>query len=129
CWTGLVTIVKAVWRKVASAARSVATRAAVSMVRGGAVVASGCRAAASRAARSVRAFWVRTLLALHLARRLRRPLVIAAGVGLLVGVGCDYAGPVVSSAVSGAAGFAASLAAAGLRAVRRALAGEGLRHA
>src|SRR5262249_27454090 len=56
CWAGLVAIVQAAWRKAASAARSVAAGAAVSMVRGGAVVASGCRAAAARVGCSVRAF-------------------------------------------------------------------------
>ena len=129
CWAGLVAIVKAAWRKVASAAGSVATRAAVSTVRGGADVVYGCRAAVARVTTSVRMFWIRALLALHVANRLRRPLVVAAGVGLLIGVGCYYAGPVVSSVCSGAAGFACSLAASAWAAVRRALACEALRHA
>src|SRR5262245_24961079 len=129
CWAGLVGVAKATWRKAASAARSLAARAAAALVRGGDVVASGCRAAAARVVSSVRGFWVRALLALHLARRLRRPLVVAAGVGLLVGLGCYCAGPVVASACSGAAGFAASLAASAWAAVRRALACEALRHA
>src|SRR5262245_614319 len=84
CGAGLVAIVKAVWRKVASATRSLAAGAAAALVRGGGVVASGCGAAAARVASSVKAFWVRTVLALHVARRLRRPLAVAAGVGLLV---------------------------------------------
>jgi hypothetical protein len=43
----------------------------------------------------------------------------AAGVGLLVGVGCYLAGPLVSAGVGGLGGFAAALAAKALWWVRR----------
>jgi hypothetical protein len=55
------------------------------------------------------------------ALRLRRPLGLAVGVGVAVGLACYLTGPQVAAAVSAVAGFAASLAASGLRAVRRAL--------
>src|SRR5262249_54443364 len=50
CWSGLVAIVKAAWRQATSATRSLAAGAAAALVRGGGVVASGCRAAAARVA-------------------------------------------------------------------------------
>jgi len=56
------------------------------------------------------------------ALRLRKPLVLAVGVGAAVGLGSYLAGPTVAAAVSGVAGFAASLAASALRAVRGTLA-------
>jgi hypothetical protein len=40
----------------------------------------------------------------------RKPLLIALGVGLLIGMGCYLAGPLVSSTVSGVAGFVGILA-------------------
>jgi hypothetical protein len=43
-------------------------------------------------------------------RQVRRSLVVALGIGVLVGVGCFVAGPMVASAVSGFAGFVGSLA-------------------
>ena len=43
-------------------------------------------------------------------RQVRRALVLALGIGVLVGVGCFVAGPIVASAVSGFAGFVGSLA-------------------
>jgi hypothetical protein len=58
-------------------------------------------------------------LALALACQLRRPLLGALVIGALVGLGCYLAGPVLSAAVSGVAGFAGSLAASGLSRLRR----------
>ena len=49
-------------------------------------------------------------------------LVIALAVGALLGVGCYCAGPVVASTVSGLAGFAGSLIASAIQALRRMLA-------
>jgi hypothetical protein len=43
-------------------------------------------------------------------RQVWRSLAVALGFGLVVGVGCFLAGPVVASAVSGLAGFVGSLA-------------------
>jgi hypothetical protein len=54
--------------------------------------------------------WLRTLLALTLARRMRQAPLIALAAGVTVGLGCYRSGPVVSSLVSGVAGFVGSLA-------------------
>ena len=45
-------------------------------------------------------------------RQVRRSLVLALGVGVILGVGCFVAGPLVASLVSGIAGFVVSLATA-----------------
>jgi hypothetical protein len=80
------------------------------------------RAARSRAAARLHG-WLRGLSRLAgAALRLRRPLGLAVGVGAAVGLGCYLAGPTVAAAVSGAAGFVASLAASDLRAVQGTLA-------
>jgi hypothetical protein len=55
--------------------------------------------------------------------RARRPLLVALGVGAVVGGGCYLAGPVVASAVSGLAGFVGSLAASAVNSLRQALGG------
>jgi hypothetical protein len=49
---------------------------------------------------------------------MRKALLAALAAGLTVGLGCYYAGPVVSSLVSGLAGFAGSLAGGATRALR-----------
>ena len=48
----------------------------------------------------------------------RKPLVIALGVGLVIGLGCYLAGPLVASLVSGAMGFLGALVVNLLRRLR-----------
>jgi hypothetical protein len=60
-------------------------------------------------------------MAVMLARRFRRPLLIALASGMVIGVGCYLAGPMVASTVSGLAAFAGSLAGSVLGRVRRIL--------
>jgi hypothetical protein len=57
-----------------------------------------------------RGIWWRGVEAVTFFRQVRRSLVVALSFGLLVGIGCFIAGPVVASAVSGLAGFVGSLA-------------------
>jgi hypothetical protein len=57
-----------------------------------------------------RAIWFRGVAGVRFIRQVRRSLGMALGIGVLVGVGCFVAGPVVASAVSGVAGFVGSLA-------------------
>jgi hypothetical protein len=92
-----------------------------------AAAAAGRLHAAARAARDRAGArlhgWLRGLSRLTAAvLRLHRPLGLAVGVGAAVGLGCYLAGPTVAAAVSGVAGFAASLAASALRAVQGTLA-------
>jgi hypothetical protein len=64
----------------------------------------------------------KALALLCLAGRFRKSLLIAAGVGTAVGLGCFFAGPLMASVVSGLVGFAGSLAVAALNALRWVLA-------
>ena len=57
-----------------------------------------------------RQIWCGAVDASRFFRQMRRSLVVALGIGLMVGVGCFVAGPMVASAVSGFAGFVVSLA-------------------
>jgi hypothetical protein len=53
----------------------------------------------------------------------RKPLLLALGVGAVLGLGCYLAGPVVSSMFSGFAGFVGSLVASAVNSLRHALLG------
>jgi hypothetical protein len=57
-----------------------------------------------------RAIWYRSVAGVRFFHQVWRSLGVALGIGVLVGVGCFVAGPVVASAVSGVAGFVGSLA-------------------
>ena len=57
-----------------------------------------------------RGIWWGAVDASRFFRQVRRSLVVALGVGVVVGVGCFVAGPMVASTVSGFAGFVGSLA-------------------
>jgi hypothetical protein len=74
--------------------------------------AKACWAAAKSRGASA---WARTKvlawLLLNLLCLLRRPLLVAAGVGLTVAVGCYLAGPIVGALVSGAGGVLTTLSA------------------
>jgi hypothetical protein len=80
---------------------------------------SAMKAAARGCSRLVRR-WLGGLASMtRVALRLRRPLTVAAGVGVALAVGGYLAGPAVASALGGLAGFGATLTASALRAMRR----------
>jgi hypothetical protein len=68
-----------------------------------------------------RGFWALLCGAAGVAWQARQPLLIALCVGTALGLGCYLAGPVVSSAVSGFAGFVSSLVASAVNSLRHAL--------
>jgi len=76
-----------------------------------------------------RGLWAFLGSAAGVAWRARQPLLIALGVGSALGLGCYLAGPVVSSAVSGLAGFVGSLVASAINSLRRALLGMDFQNA
>jgi hypothetical protein len=96
--------------------------------------ACGCKEAAlakvvgacKNAKAAVKGLWMRTLLALSLAGRMRKTLLAALAAGITIGVGCYFSGPVVSSLFSGFAGFVGSLAAATMKTLRGLLGAERL---
>jgi hypothetical protein len=67
---------------------------------------------------AVKGLWMRTLLALTLAKKLRKALLAALAAGITIGLGCYFSGPVVSSLFSGVAGFVGSLAAGTMKTLR-----------
>jgi hypothetical protein len=90
-----------------------------------AALREGGEALAGRAGRGMSALarhmWLAGFVVWSLARRFRKPLLVALACGLVSGLGCYLAGPAVASIVSGLAGFAGSLAASALDRLRRIL--------
>jgi hypothetical protein len=122
---GIVTrLAKALWQGAGTVARTVGgwLAEAVTWTIGGAVTATqhACHQAVVLASHG----WMLLFAALCLANAFRRPLLVALGVGLVIGLGSYLAGPVAASAVCGVAGFAGSLAASALHGLRRLLAAE-----
>jgi len=76
-----------------------------------------------------RGFWALLCGAAGLAWQLRKPLLIALGVGVVLGLSCYLAGPAVSATVSGITGFIGSLVASAANSLRRALAGIEIQNA
>jgi hypothetical protein len=74
--------------------------------------------ACNKAKTTVKGLWMRTLLALTLAKKLRKALLAALAAGITIGLGCYFSGPVVSSLFSGFAGFVGSLAAVTMKTLR-----------
>jgi hypothetical protein len=110
CWRGLA--------GVAERGRQRVTEVAATVRVGRQALAGRVRAGMSAFRRRV---WLGGALAVLLARRYRRPLLAALAVGAAVGLGCYLAGPAVSSAVSGLAGFVGSLVAGTRDRLRRML--------
>jgi hypothetical protein len=82
---------------------------------GTSVVAAGANHGCKRMQSLASLGWEFLIFLWALACRFRTPLLIASGVGLLVGAVCYHSGPVVASTVSGFAGFCASLIASLVR--------------
>jgi hypothetical protein len=113
CWGGLVAV--------AEQGRQKVTEVAATVRAGRQALVGRVRAGLTSFARRV---WLGGALLVLLARRYRKPLLAALAVGTAVGLGCYLAGPAVSSAVSGLAGFVGSLMAGTRSRLRRLLAGE-----
>jgi hypothetical protein len=113
CWGGLAAM--------ADRGRQSVTEVAATVRAGRQALADRVRGVLSAFARRV---WLGGALAVLLARHYRKPLLVALAVGATVGLGCYLAGPAVSAAVSGLAGFVGSLVASLLSRLRRMLAEE-----
>jgi hypothetical protein len=118
---GLLGAVQGCWRWVTAVAgqcQRKAVEAVSTLQEGRQRVVGRIRGGMSAFARRV---WLGGFLMAVLARRFRRPLLIALATGAVIGLGCYLAGPVVASTVSGLAGFAGSLAAGTVSRLRRIL--------
>jgi hypothetical protein len=123
---GVVSVAKGCWccaGTLVGLCRTKASQAVAALREGRGDVVSRVRRGMSAFARRV---WLAWLMAAGMVRRFRKPLLIAVASGMLLGVGCYYAGPAVSSFVSGLAGFLGSLVASGLTRLRKALASDDL---
>jgi hypothetical protein len=118
---GLVNATRKCWGWVTMVASRGRQRAAEAV----AALREGHEALVSRARRGLTTFarrvWLAGFVLRSLARRFRRPLLVALASGLLIGLGCYLAGPTVASTVSGLAGFAGTLIANLLGRLRRVL--------
>lgn len=105
-WTWLTGRANAAWSTICQFAQSCAG----GIVVGAANTWTWAQSVASSA-------WALLVLTWALLCHFRKPLLIASGVGVVVGVGCYFAGPAVASTVSGIAGFAGSLLSGRVRSV------------
>jgi hypothetical protein len=72
----------------------------------------------ARAVERARVSWLQAVILVSLAKRFRKELLVAIGVGLVVGVTCYVGGRELAAVVSGLAGFAGSLTASVLNRLR-----------
>jgi hypothetical protein len=118
---GLVSLAKGCWAcgvALVGQGRAKSAEAVSALQERRAVILEGVRLGMTAFARQV---WLGWFVAAGMVRRFRKPLVVAAAVGTALAVTCYLAGPAVSSAVNGLAGFAGALAAGMLGRLRRAL--------
>jgi hypothetical protein len=97
-----------VWGKMIRTLRDWWTAASAGLAAAGGRVAAGLRGVGDRVTGALLVLW-----------RWRGPLIVALGVGVLVGVGCYLAGPLVSAGVGGLGGFATALTGKALWWIRR----------
>jgi hypothetical protein len=115
---GVASVAKGCWSRAATlvgCCRTKATQAASALREGRAVIVEKVRRGMTAFGRQV---WLGWFVAAGMARRFRKPLLVAAGVGTALAVACYLAGPAVSSLVNGVAGFAGALAAGALARLR-----------
>jgi hypothetical protein len=87
------------------------------------VVAAGAVNAWTCGKSMVSSAWALLLLVWFVVRQFRTPLLIASSIGVVIGVGCYCAGPLVASAFGGFTSFAGSFIAVIVRMARRELSG------
>jgi hypothetical protein len=118
---GLVSLAKSCWSCAVTLighGRVKATEAVSALQERRAAIVERVRSGMTAFARQV---WLGWFIAAGLVLRFRKPLIVAAAVGTGLAVTCYVAGPAVSSAVNGLAGFTGALAAAMLGRLRRVL--------
>jgi hypothetical protein len=124
---GLVSLAQGGWTwltALVGQGRDRVTGAVTAFQQGRQALAASVRRGMSAFARRV---WLSGFVAVGLLRRFRNPLLVATAGGLVIGLGCYLAGPAVASAVSGLAGFVASLDAGAPGRLRRLLRRAALR--
>jgi hypothetical protein len=117
CWSWIIRAAKGTWTKIVLASNKV-KRMGNSLVT---VANSKLQQGRKEIVRSIRRGWMLMTVLAALAKRFRRQLVVAVGVGMLVGVICYFAGREIASIGCGLAGFLGSLATGAVNRLRRML--------
>jgi hypothetical protein len=115
CWAWVVGTAKGIWAKIVAAGDWLKDK-------GGSLVAAAgvkARQAGKEIARRARGGWMLMMALAALAKRFRTQLLVAAGIGLLVGAVCYFAGREVASVGCGLAGFVGTLASDAMTRLRR----------
>jgi hypothetical protein len=110
CWSWVTKSAKVIWKKAAALAGSLI-----------ATVSVKSQQVREQIVRTTRKGWMLLSALTTLASRFRWQIVIATGIGVLVGVVCYLGGREIASAVCGFAGFVGSLASDAVAKVRRLL--------
>jgi hypothetical protein len=110
CWSGAAALVGHCRQKSIEAASALQDRRVTIVTR--------VRRGMTSFARHV---WLGWFIAVGMARRFRKPLLVAVAVGTALGVACYLAGPAVSSLVNAVAGFTGALVAGTLGRLRQSL--------
>jgi hypothetical protein len=121
CWSWLVGTAKGTWAKVVVTARMAIDK--VKTTTKPLVTAANAKAQQIREeiARRARSCWMLAVALAAIAKRFRTQLVVAAGVGVLVGAVCYLGGREIASIGCGVAGFVGSLAGNALSRLRQLL--------
>ena len=121
CWSWIVRAAKGTWTKIVAVAAVVGKKVkelGSSLVR---VASTKVQQGRKEIVRSIRKGWMLMTVLAALAKRFHKQLVVAVGVGVLVGVVCYFAGREIASIGCGLAGFLGSLASGVVSRVRRML--------
>src|SRR5215467_3201287 len=121
CWSWIVRAAKGTWTKIVALTAVVGNKVkgmGSSLVR---VASTKAQQARKEIVRSIRKGWMLMTTMAALAKRFRRQLVVAIGVGVLVGVVCYFAGREIASIGCGLAGFLGSLITGAVNRLRRML--------
>jgi hypothetical protein len=121
CWAWISSTAKGIWGKIVAVSLTAGNR--LKTMGGPLVAAAGVKArqAGKEIARRARGGWMLMMALATLGRRFRTQLLVAAGIGVLVGVVCYFAGREVASVGCGLAGFVGTLASGAMTRLRQIL--------
>ena len=115
CWSWFVRAAKGTWTKIVAVSNKVKGMGS-SLVK---VASIKVQQARKEIVRSIRRGWMLMTTLAALAKRFRKQLIVAVGVGVMVGVVCYFAGREIASLGCGLAGFLGSLASGVVNRLRR----------
>jgi hypothetical protein len=115
CWSWIVRAAKGTWTKIVMVSNKVKEMGS-SLVT---VASTKVQQAQKEIVRSIRKGWMLMTALAALAKRFRKQLIVAVGVGVLVGVICYFAGREIASIGCGLAGFLGSLVTGATNRLRR----------